>query len=265
MKTLTLKTLIFCACVFLINACATSPTGRNQVLLYPESQLAAMGQQAFAGMKQQTNVSNRQVENRLVQCIANELLQYVDDSVFSGEWEVVVFDDNQVNAFALPGGKIGVYTGLLSVAKNQHQIAAVVGHEIGHVIAKHGNERMSNSTLINLGQQSAAQILAANEVASTPAIMQALGLGLQVGSLKYSRVHESEADEIGLELMAKAGFQPRESVELWKNMAQLSGGNRQPEFLSTHPAPSTRINDLNKNMSKAEQLYKQATKRPNCA
>lgn len=259
------KCMTLLAATVLVNACATSPTGRSQVLLFPDSELSAMGQQAFAGMKSDIKVSQTPVENRLVQCIARKLLEHVDASVYEGEWEVVVFDDDQVNAFALPGGKIGVYTGLLTVAKNEHQVAAVVGHEIGHVIAKHGNERMSNDALIGIGQQAAGQILVANEVAQTPAIMQALGVGLQFGALKYSRVHESEADEIGLTLMAKAGFKPSESVELWKNMAAQSGASSQPEFMSTHPAPSTRIENLTKQLPSAQVLYAAVKNKASCS
>lgn len=250
--------------VALLSACATSPTGRSQIVFYPEAQLESMGSQAFASLKADTKISTKPIQNNLVQCIANNLLKEVDKSVFAGDWEVIVFDDPQVNAFALPGGKIGVYTGLLNVAENQHQIAAVVGHEIGHVIAKHANERVSNSTLIGFGHQAVGQILQANEVAQTPAIMQALGLGLQFGALKYSRIHESEADEIGLNLMAKAGFRPAESIELWKNMAAQSGALTQPEFMSTHPSPSTRINNLTKLLPDAKTYYAAATNKPDC-
>ena len=115
--------------------CATSPTGRNQILLFGSDQLNAMGAQAFDGMKSETPVSKQPAQNQYVQCVADTLLPYVPSGVYSGDWEVVVFNDDQVNAFALPGGKIGVYTGLLKVATNQHQLAAVIGHEIGHVIA----------------------------------------------------------------------------------------------------------------------------------
>jgi predicted Zn-dependent protease len=264
MKLMAIKALAVIATALLLNACATSPTGRSQVLLFPDDELATMGQQAFAGMKSDIKISNKPVANDMVQCIARELLKYVDDSVYKGEWEVVVFDDDQVNAFALPGGKIGVYTGLLNVAVNQHQVAAVIGHEIGHVIAKHGNERMSNNAVIGFGQQAVGQVLAANQVSQTPEIMMALGVGLQFGTLKYSRVHESEADEIGLTLMAKAGFKPTESVSLWQNMAAQSGGKRQPEFMSTHPGPESRIENLINQMPQAEKLFKAARNRPNC-
>lgn len=253
------------AAALTLTACSTSPTGRNQVLLYSESQLAQMGDQAFTGMKEELKISNKAVQNSYVECVANAITAQVPTSVFSGQWEVVVFDDEQVNAFALPGGKIGVYTGLLNVAENQHQLAAVIGHEVGHVIADHGNERMSQSTLINVGSQAVGQVLAANEVPQSGPIMAAIGLGVQVGvQLPFSRTHESEADVIGLQLMAKSGFDPRQSVNLWQNMDAASGGNRPMELLSTHPAPQTRIDNLQANMPAAYADYQSTAYRPNC-
>lgn len=249
----------------LLCACATSPTGRNQMLLYSEAQMAEMGGQAFSSMKEELKVSNTQVENSYVQCVAKSLTPYVPKSVFSGEWEVVVFEDEQVNAFALPGGKIGVYTGLLNVAKTQSQLAAVIGHEIGHVIAHHGNERMSTSTLTNLGTQAVAQVISSNEVAYSGAIMAAIGMGSEVAiTLPFSRAHESEADLIGLSLMAQAGFDPRESVVLWQNMEAASNGQQPIELLSTHPAPQSRIANLQANMTAALSDYAQTATRPNC-
>jgi predicted Zn-dependent protease len=260
-----IKGAITAAVALSLTACATSPTGRNQVLLYSEAQLSEMGGQAFAGMKEELKISNKAVQNSYVECVANAITAQVPDSVFSGTWEVVVFDDEQVNAFALPGGKIGVYTGLLKVAENQHQLAAVIGHEVGHVIAEHGNDRMSQSTLINVGTQAVGQVLAANEVPQSAPIMAAIGLGVQVGvQLPFSRTHESEADLIGLQLMAKSGFDPRQSVNLWQNMDAASGGQRQMEFLSTHPAPQTRIEDLKANMQPAYADYQATGNRPTC-
>ncbi len=251
--------------VAILSACATSPTGRNQVLLFSEEQLSQMGEQAFSGMKEELKISNKRVANSYVECVARSITVHVPQEVFAGRWEVVVFEDEQVNAFALPGGKIGVYTGLLDVAKNQHQLAAVIGHEVGHVIAHHGNERMSQSTLINMGTQAVGQVLAANEVAYTGPIMAAIGLGTQVGiQLPFSRGHESEADLIGLTLMAQAGFNPQESVSLWRNMDAASQGNRPPELLSTHPAPDSRINNLQANMAEASAIYQTAPRRPDC-
>ncbi len=255
---------IVCSIILLV-ACATSPTGRSQVLLYSNAQLADMGAQAFSGMKSSLNVSQKTVENQYVQCIANEITRLVGPNVFSGEWEVVVFEDEQINAFALPGGKIGVYTGLLRVAENQHQLAAVLGHEVGHVIAQHGNERMSQSTLIGIGTQAVAQTMQANDVPNSGPIMAAIGLGLQVGvQLPFSRTHESEADEIGLQLMAVAGFDPTQAVNLWQNMEKASGGQRQPEFLSTHPAPQTRIDRISALLPQVTPAFEAVQRKPKC-
>lgn len=248
-----------------LTACATSPTGRSQLLIFSSNQLDQMGAQAFDSMKAETPVSQKTSQNSYVQCVAETLLPFVPAGVYAGDWEVVVFNDDQVNAFALPGGKIGVYTGLLNVAKNQHQLAAVIGHEIGHVIAQHGNERMSQSTLIEMGSQAVNQILAANEVPYNQAIMSGLGLGLQVGvQLPFSRAHESEADIIGLQLMALAGFDPRQSVDLWQNMEAASGGERPAEILSTHPAPQTRIDNLQANMDAAMRDYTASQNKASC-
>lgn len=256
--------LIFVITTFL-SSCAKSPLGRNQLKLYSSSQLAGMGEQAFAGMKTEQKVSNQTVSNRYVKCIADAITQHVPKSVFSGEWELVVFDSPQINAFALPGGKIGVYTGLIELTENQHQLAAVIGHEVGHVIAEHGNERMSSSALIGVGMEVTNQLLQANQIANSNLIMAGLGLGVEVGvQLPFSRTHESEADIIGLELMAKAGFDPQQSVNLWENMAKASGDDRQPELLSTHPLPATRIDNLTNNMPKAIKTYRAASTKPNC-
>lgn len=256
---ITLSTLV------LLTSCAKSPLGRNQLKLYSSSQLAGMGQQAFDSMKTEQKVSTKRVSNRYVQCIADAITKHVPKSVFNGKWELVVFDEPQINAFALPGGKIGVYAGLLEVAENQHQLAAVIGHEVGHVIAEHGNERMSSSSLIGIGMEATNQLLKTKQVASSNMIMAGLGLGLQVGfQLPFGRTHETEADLIGLDLMARAGFQPEQSMKLWQNMDKASGGKRQPEFLSTHPLPTTRIDTLSKNMTAATNIYKQALDRPNC-
>jgi predicted Zn-dependent protease len=161
-------------------------------------------------------------------------------------WEVTLFADSQVNAFALPGGKIGVYEGLLDVAINQHQLAAVMAHEVGHVLASHSNERASQATLRNVGF-GVAQLLGVSD-----STLQAWDLGTQLGLfLPFNRSQESEADVIGLTLMARGGFEPEESITLWENMA-ASAGARSPELLSTHPSPNTRISDLRAGMQGAE-------------
>ena len=169
--------------------CSTSPTGRSQLLVYPADQVDAMGIQAFEEMRTQIPVETDPAINNYVRCVATAITDQVKDK--STSWEVVVFKDDAPNAFALPGGKMGVYTGMLKVAKNRHQLAAVLGHEVGHVLAQHGNERISQQQLTNV-------VLAAGSGYLDTASMQALGLGAQIGILlPYSRTHESEADIIG--------------------------------------------------------------------
>jgi predicted Zn-dependent protease len=246
-----------------VAGCATSPLGRSQLTLVNDDQLNEMGVQAFRQIEKETPKSKDARVNAYVQCVAQAVASKAKGAHVPSSWEVAVFDSDQVNAFALPGGKIGVYTGLLKVAENQDQLATVIGHEVGHVIARHGNERVSQAQAAQGVQQLAGAFAGGGGAAST-AMMGALGLGMQYGVLlPYGRTQESEADKIGLDLMAEAGFDPRESVKLWQNMARASGGNKPPELLSTHPAEATRINNLNARMQSSMKLAKGA-KRPNC-
>ncbi|MES1923924.1 M48 family metallopeptidase [Salinisphaera sp. T31B1] len=244
----------------LLAACATSPTGRSQLQLFSEDTIAQMGVKSYQQMKQQEPIDTSTADNRYVKCVADAITR-----VTGGEWEVTVFKDDQVNAFALPGGKIGVYSGLLDVAKNDDQLAAVIGHEVGHVLAHHGNERISQQYATQGGLSVVSAFLGSGGGgAGSQAVMSALGLGAQVGILlPFSRTQESEADLIGLELMARAGFDPRQSVQLWQNMA-AAGGEQPAEFMSTHPSDQTRINNLESHMAKAVELYQQAPNHPNC-
>lgn len=254
------------ATVFMaLSSCATSPTGQMQLKLYPDDKMAKMGVAAYSEMKKNTPVTKDRAKTRYVNCVAKAITSALPNK---SAWEVNVFEDDQVNAFALPGGKIGVYTGLLKVAKNQNQLATVIGHEVAHVLADHGNARVSASTVAQAGV-TAATILGAIAT-NDPVKRQMLGLlgvGVQVGVLlPYGRSQESEADILGLDLMAKAGFDPKQSVPLWRNMAKAGGGGG-PEFMSTHPSNSTRIKNLNKRMKNALALQKKARsggRRPNC-
>lgn len=249
------RILIFIPYVFFIAACSTSPTGRKQLTLLPEDQMTTMGAQAFSDMKSQVPVENDPSINSYVQCVVTDLVQNVARGNEPEKWEVVVFRSDDVNAFALPGGKIGVYTGLLKVAKTPDQLAAVIGHEIAHVVAQHSNARVSESLVARLGLDAIGGILA-NKGPNYDLLMAALGVGTQYGVLMpHSRAQETEADLIGLQLMAKSGFDPRESIELWKNMSQASGV-QPPEFLSTHPSHSSRIKVLTENMDNAMTMAK---------
>jgi predicted Zn-dependent protease len=243
--------------------CSSSPLGRKQLMILPDSQVNQMGIQSFDEMKKQVPVETDPAIVNYVRCIAVPISQKVDSAdVGVKDWEIVVFRDNQVNAFALPGGKIGVYTGILPVAKTPDQLAAVLGHEVGHVIARHGNERVSEG-LVAQGLTTAAG-LSMKDSKYQPLILAGLGLGAQFGYLlPHSRNQESEADLIGLDLMASAGFNPEASVDLWRNMAASGGGNP-PEFMSTHPANETRIRNLQARIPEAMPRYQAASVKPHC-
>lgn len=248
--------LFFGLVLALVTACATSPLGRRQLKLFSDQEITQMGIQSYEQLKTETPISKDAKINRYVQCVSSAVTRVVE-----GSWEVTVFEDGSANAFALPGGKIGVYTGLLDVAKNQDQLAAVIGHEIGHVLAGHSNERVSSQAVAQLGSQIT--------YAATGVNPQLVGVAAQTFFLlPYSRTHESEADLIGEDLMAEAGFDPRESIQLWVNMGQLNDGQRPPQFLSTHPAPENRIAALNNRLEHAMAIYQQARsagRRPNCS
>jgi predicted Zn-dependent protease len=248
-------------------ACATSPTGRRQLKLFPDADMAQMGVAAYQQMQSQMPVSGDAGATRYVRCVAGAITAQVDAPRFAGtRWEVTLFQDPSPNAFALPGGKIGVHTGLLQVAVNQHQLATVLGHEVAHVLADHGNERVSQQ----FAAQTGLELVSVAAGAASPAQQQLLGLlgvGAQVGVLlPFGRTQESEADSLGLDLMARAGFDPRESVALWQNM-EKAGGGQPPEFLSTHPSHGTRIQNLESRIPAASELSSAARARglrPSC-
>ncbi len=255
------RTIILILIAMAFTACSTTPTGRSQVAFMPDNEIDSMGLQAFSELKKEKKISQDTHENEFVRCIAAAITREV-----GGNWEVIVFEDNTLNAFALPGSKIGVHTGLVDLVDNQHQLASVIGHEVGHVLAKHSNERLSQKVGAQVGISLIAAV-AAPQTELGRSAMGLLGVGAQYGLIMpFSRLHESEADEIGLDLMAKAGFNPAESVTLWQKMAQASQG--QPaEFLSTHPSHETRIHDLQKLLPKATALMQKAQaagKNPNC-
>lgn len=242
--------LLLAVLLGLTAACAISPTGRRQLKLFSEDQMTQMGIQSFDAIKQEQTVSTDPAVNAYVGCVTDALRQVVDVR-WQDDWEVVVFQDPTANAFALPGRKIGVHTGLLKIARTQGQLAAVIGHEIGHVLAGHGNERVSQQAAAQAGMQ-AASIFVDPSTASGQTTMAALGIGAQYGVLlPFSRTHESEADSIGLDLMSRAGFDPAQAVELWKNMG-AAGGQQPPEWTSTHPSHARRIEDLRAALPEAQ-------------
>jgi predicted Zn-dependent protease len=230
------------------------------------SQEIQMGAQAYSQVKSDPKVKLSQDPREIepVKRVASHIIEAAKRSKYAEEakqfqWEVTVIkDDKTMNAFALPGGKIAVYTGIFPVAKTEAGLAAVLGHEVTHALARHGAERMSQGQLTNAALQvigAAAGASGVNPLLSQGA-MAALGAGAQVGVLlPFSRKHESEADYIGILLAADAGYDPRESVHLWERMEQLSGGGGPSEFLSTHPGHETRIEQLQKWMPEAMGIY----------
>jgi predicted Zn-dependent protease len=256
------------AALLLLASCATSPLGRRQLLMYDDATMSEMGLASFDQIKADMPVSTDAATNAYVRCVAEAILESMGPTPGAPErWEIVVFDEPTANAFALPGGKIGVHTGLLAVAEDQHQLATVIGHEIGHVLANHSNERMSQNVAAQMVMTGAGVAVSGGGVSTEEqAMLAALGLGMQYGALlPYSRTHESEADLIGLDLMAAAGFDPGASVTLWENMGR--GGAQPPEFMSTHPSHGTRIRELQERLPSArvlEQQAHEAGRRPNC-
>lgn len=257
-----MKKYISCVLIALC-ACSTSPTGRTQLHMLDDGQMNDMGVQSFDEIKKKEKISQDPKLTAHVRCVVNTLLQRNDFN--PSQWEIQVFQNEAVNAFALPGHKIGVYTGIFKTAKNQSQLAAVLGHEIGHVIANHGNERVSQG-LLTQGLMSAIEKKVDANSNSGKAIMVGLGLGANIGILMpYSRKHESEADELGVKYMSIAGFDPTQAKELWINMAALGDGA--PEILSTHPDSKRRAHDIETKLDQALDLQRSSLSRfaaPKC-
>jgi predicted Zn-dependent protease len=248
-RDVTRRDFVLGGAALLLCGCATAPiTGRSQLMLVSEAQETALGAQAYREVLQKEPITHDPRLTAPVQRIATRLEAAANRPDL--RWEVsVIEEDKTVNAFALPGGKIGVYTGIFPIAQTEAGLAIIMGHELGHVIARHGAERISQQ----MGAQLIGSALAVGFQASPYAntIMAAYGLGAQVGVLlPYSRLQESEADRIGLVLAAKAGYDGKAGIGVWQRMAKLSG-RRPPPFLSTHPTPESRIEDIKKFLPQA--------------
>jgi predicted Zn-dependent protease len=250
-------------------ATTTSPTGRTQYVgAVSQQQLNQLGAQAFAEQKQKKPQSQDARETAYVRCVVSDLVAVLPAQWRQTGWETALFVDSDPNAFALPGGKVGVYTGIFKVARNQDQLAAVIAHEIGHVVARHHDERITRQS----GASGALQIVGAllgsrYGSGAANAAVQGGSILAQTGFLlPGSRAQESEADVVGQQLMAKAGFDPREAVNLWQNMI-AAGGSRPPQWLSTHPDPQSRIGELRTRAAGLVPGYEQARaagRQPRC-
>jgi|WetSurMetagenome_2_1015567.scaffolds.fasta_scaffold30417_2 predicted Zn-dependent protease len=258
--------LLISASVLFIQ-CSTVPiTGRKQLSLIPASQMQSLSYQQYGDFiktaKLSTDQSNIALVRRTGTKIQAAVEQYFAQNNMSKElngysWEFNLVDDPQVNAWCMPGGKVVVYSGILPVTRDETGLAIVMGHEIAHAIAKHGDERMSQELVTQLGGMALQKAIETKPAATQQLFMTAFGIGAQLGVLlPYSRLHESEADRLGLIFMAMAGYDPNQAVPFWQRMAEMSNGQKPPEFLSTHPSDDTRIKDIQKELPEAMKYYK---------
>jgi predicted Zn-dependent protease len=233
--------------------------------LIPESELVAMSLTSYNDFLKENKISTNKQQVDQVKNVGKNISKAVESYLnqnglgnrISGyQWEFNLVEDNVPNAWCMPGGKVVVYTGILPITKSEAGLAVVMGHEIAHAIARHGNERMSQALLIQTGGLALSAALQEKPQQTQQLFLAAYGIGTEVGiSLPYSRSHETEADKLGLIFMAMAGYNPSEAVEFWKRM-QGAGGQKPPEFLSTHPSDQTRIDNLQKFLPEAMKYYK---------
>jgi len=262
-----IKTITFAILtLFVFQTCSTVPlTGRSQLNMIPNNEMLAMSYQQYDEFLKENKISTNKAEVDMVKRVGGKIEQAVDkylsDNNLSSRlngynWEFNLVEDDQVNAWCMPGGKVVVYTGILPVTNDEAGLAVVMGHEIAHAIAEHGNERMSQQLLQQVGAVG-LMVAMKDEPAQTQALwLSVYGVGTTVGVLlPYSRTQESEADHLGLIFMAMAGYDPYEATAFWQRMAK-SGGATPPEFLSTHPSYDTRINNLNNWIPEAMKYYK---------
>ncbi|MEO6001305.1 MAG: M48 family metallopeptidase [Chitinophagaceae bacterium] len=243
-------------------------TGRNQLTLYPESEIQSLAATEYKTFLTQNKVVSssaskdaemvRRVGQRITSAIKEYYTSKGQQNILEGyQWEYNLVDSKEVNAWCMPGGKIVVYTGLLPITQNEAALAVVMGHEVTHALARHGNERMSQGMLQQVGQVALSVALADKAQATQSIFMTAYGVGSNLAVvLPFSRRDEYEADQFGLKFAAMAGYNPQEAITLWQRMEKASAGNKPPEFLSTHPSEGNRIARLQKQMPEALKLYK---------
>jgi predicted Zn-dependent protease len=259
--------VVIAAAVATLVACHKNAiTGSNNLTLIPESELIGMSKteyQTFLAQHPPLPASDERVQlvRRCGQRIQKAVEEYYAQKKLSSElegfaWEFNVVDENTVNAWCMPGGKVVVYTGLLPVTGDEQSLAIVMGHEIAHAIARHGNQRMSQGLLVQLGGAALSVALSQKPQVTQQLFQQAYGVSTTLGVLSYSRKQETEADKMGLVFAAMAGYNPEAAINFWQRMAEQSKGQAPPEFLSTHPSDERRINDLKKFMPEAKKYYR---------
>ncbi len=264
-KTFFRITILSLALALLVSCAMVPITGRRQISLVSMDELTSMSFSQYTELMKKSKISTDKTSTTMVRRVGTRIAasaeQFLRDNGLESEisnyqWEFnVIADTATVNAFCMPGGKVAVYTGILPVTKTETGLAVVIGHEVAHALANHGGERLSQSLLQQLGGQTLAIALQNNSEATKNLALQAYGIGTELGvMLPYSRLHESEADHIGLILMARAGYDPREAIPFWQRMSQV-GGAKPPEILSSHPADETRINSIRELLPEALKYY----------
>jgi predicted Zn-dependent protease len=247
-------------------ACNTVPmTGRKQLKLVPNNQLLPMSFDQYTQVLGESQLSTDEEQVAMIKRVGQKIqiaaeayyaVQKISNQLEGYDWEYNLIVSDQVNAWCMPGGKVAFYTGILPICEDETGVAVVMGHEIAHALANHGGERMSQGMVAQMGMGTLGAALGENPTLTKQLLLQSVGMGTQLGVLKFSRSNESEADHIGLILMAKAGYNPEAATSFWERMAALSGGQAPPEFLSTHPASETRVADLTALMPEALKYYK---------
>jgi predicted Zn-dependent protease len=259
--------IVFALAAAAVWACSKNPvTGRKQLSIIPASELQSMSYTQYSQFLQQNKLSSNAEQTAMIKRVGSRIQKAVEaymaekgqsDRLKGFKWEFNLVDDPTQNAWCMPGGKVVFYTGILPVCKDEAGVAVVMGHEVAHAVANHGGERMSQGLAVQ-GLGAGLQIAMNEKPGLTQQLfMQAFGAGSQLGMLKFSRVHESEADEMGIYFSAMAGYDPRSAPAFWERMKAMSGGQAPPEFMSTHPSHDTRIQQLNALLPKATALYEQ--------
>lgn len=244
----------------ILHGCATvEGTGRKQLMIISEGQELQLGAEAYKEVLSKEKIAKDARMTAVVRRVGKRIAAVSNRPHF--EWEFNLIESDQINAFCLPGGKIAVYTGILPIMDNEAGMAAVMGHEVAHAVARHGGERVSQKLGVAIAMEVAAHGMGGASPETQKITMSALGAGVNVGLLlPFSREHELEADELGLLFAAKAGYDPREAVRLWERM-EAAGKKKPPEFLSTHPSEAHRIDDLEMLMPRAMQYYNAAPRK----
>ncbi len=264
MRILKLGALI--ALLLIIESCSKVPvTGRRQLNIFPESEMVAMSATAYSDFLSEnpplpaTNPQARQVSKvgiKISDAVDRYLKKHGHHKLLADfDWTFNTVDDPTVNAWCMPGGRVVFYTGILPICEDEAGIAVVMGHEVAHAVAKHGNERMSNAMGLQVAGGALDVYLQTNPTEANDLLLQSFGLGSGLGMLAFSRSHETEADKLGLVFMAMAGYDPREAPKFWEKMSQM-GGEKPPELMSTHPSDERRIADLELFMPEALKYYK---------